>query len=260
MPPARALFYAATLAAIVFAIRSALTTPPTLPLAIALGGLYFAIMLSGVFFIELRMFADALNRGPRDARGVVLTFDDGPDPVHTRAVLDELDVAGAKATFFVIGRKAEKHPEIVKEIVARGHRVGVHGFSHDRLFSLRGPRRVRDDLEKAIACLEKITGERPELFRPPIGHTNPTIARVAEELDLVMIGWSVRARDGLAGTKASDVVMRVKRGLRDGAIVMLHDASEHGDRAPAAVAALPGVLDAIAAKNLTVVELTKWID
>jgi peptidoglycan/xylan/chitin deacetylase (PgdA/CDA1 family) len=259
MPLARFVFWAATLGGIVLAIRAVVIDPPPLWIAVACSGAYAAIVLAGVLDLRLRMFADAILRGPSDARGVVLTFDDGPDPEHTRAVLDALDAAKAKATFFVIGAKAEKHPEVVKEIVERGHAVGVHGFEHDRLFSLRGPRRVERDLQRAVKALEKITGEKPTLFRPPVGHTNPTIARIADRLELTMIGWSVRARDGLAGTSADDVVKRIKRGLADGAIVLLHDAAERGDRKPAGVVALPRVLDAIAEQNLTVVPLGDWL-
>jgi peptidoglycan/xylan/chitin deacetylase (PgdA/CDA1 family) len=164
-----------------------------------------------------------------------------------------------KATFFVIGAKAAKHPEIVRAIVERGHDIGVHGFAHDRLFSLRGAKRVRADLERAIRTLEGITDKRPVLFRPPIGHTNPTIARVADELDLIVVGWTVAARDGIARTKVDDVVARVSRGVRDGAIVVLHDAAERGGRKPAGVAALGAVLDAIEEKNLSVVPLATFV-
>ena len=260
MPPARILFWAATLGGIGLTARSLLAEPP--PLAVALMGaaMYMTLLLSGVFVLRLRMFADAIVRGPRGATGVVLTFDDGPDPVHTREVLDVLDRHQAKATFFVIGKKAEQHTDLVEEIVRRGHAVGVHGFAHDRLFSLRGSKRVKDDLERAVRVLEKITGTTPTLFRPPIGHTNPTIARVADLLDLTMVGWSVRARDGLAGTTADDVLARISRGLEDGAIVLLHDAPERGTRKPAGVTALPAILDRIAAKNLRVVELAQWLE
>lgn len=260
MPPARILFWAATAGGILLATRAVLVEPPPLALSVTAAIAYVALVLGGVFFLRLRMFADAVVRGPKDARGVVLTFDDGPDPVHTRAILDVLDERSAKATFFVIGKKADAHPDLVKEIVRRGHDVGVHGYDHDRLFALRGPRRVRRDLDRALASLEKILGRRPTIFRPPIGHTNPTIARVADMLDLTVVGWSVSAADGIALAKPAQVARRISRGLRDGAIVMLHDAAERGDRAPAAVAALPEILDAIEAKNLSVVQLSEWLE
>ena len=252
MPPARIVFWAATISGIAFAVRSVLTEPPSLPICIACAVAYFALLLCGVFVLRLRMFADAIVRGPRDATGVVLTFDDGPDPVHTREVLD--------AANFVIGKKAELHRDVVEEILRRGHQVGVHGFEHDRFFSLRGSKRVRADLERAIRSLENITGKTPLLFRPPIGHTNPTIARIADQLDLTMVGWSVRAVDGLARTKPDDVLARISRGLEDGAIVLLHDAPETGTRKPAGVTALPAILERIAAKNLRVTPLSKWLE
>ncbi len=258
MPPARVVFYLATLGGIVLAARSVLTAPPPLWVALTAIGFYIAVVLSGVFVLRLRMFADAIVRGPKEARGVVLTFDDGPDPVHTRKVLDILDAHDAKATFFVIGRKVERHPDVVKEILARGHEVGVHGYEHDRLFSLRGPRRVRRDLERAIRTLEKVTGSRPTLFRPPVGHTNPTIARIAEQLDLTTVGWSVAGYDGIAGASAAKVVRRIKHAVDDGAIVLLHDAAEREDHEPTAAKALPEILIALDDKKLPVARLRDW--
>lgn len=260
MPPARIVFWAATIGGIALTVRALVVAPPPLAVSAACAALYVAVLLSGVLVLRLRMFVDAIVRGPRGASGVVLTFDDGPDPAHTRAVLDTLDAHQAKATFFVIGRKAEEHRELVQEIVRRGHDVGVHGYAHDRLLSLRSQRRVRADLARTIRLLEDITGKRPGLFRPPVGHTNPTIARVADALDLVVVGWSARARDGLARTKPADVVTRISRGLEDGAIVLLHDAAERGGRRPAGVDALPAILERIAAKNLRVVPLTTWLE
>lgn len=259
MPAARVVFWAATLAGIAFAVRAVLAEPPSLVLATAAALAYVGLVLAGVFSLRLQMFADVVVRGPAGARGVALTFDDGPHPEHTRAVLDLLDQRGAKATFFVIGKKAEAHPELVREIVRRGHEVGVHGYAHDRLFALRGPRRVRADLLRAVEALERITGKRPDLFRPPIGHTNPTIARMAERLDLTVVGWSAAGRDGVRA-RPEDVVRRVRRGLEDGAIVLLHDAAERDDRTPAALEALPRILDAIDASNLRVAPLRPWVD
>jgi len=260
MPLARLVFLAATLGGIAFAAYSTLTEPPPLWGALLGAGAYVAIILAGVFVLGLRMFADAVIRGPEDARGVVLTFDDGPDPVHTRKVLDILDAHDAKATFFVIGRKVERHPDVVKEIVERGHAVGVHGYAHDRLFSLRGPRRVRRDLERAVRALEKVTNERPTLFRPPVGHTSPTIARIAEQLGLTMVGWSVAGYDGIARSEPRKVVARITRKLDDGDIVLLHDAAERDDHEPVAPRILGEILAAAKDKNLRIARLGDWLE
>jgi peptidoglycan/xylan/chitin deacetylase (PgdA/CDA1 family) len=258
MPPARAFLYAATLAAMVLAARASLIGPPPLWGAALATAAYVGLILAGVFSLRLRMFADAVTRGPKGARGVALTFDDGPDPETTPKVLDALDAANARGTFFVIARKAEAHPDVVREILRRGHAVGLHSYAHDRLFSLRGEKTVRADLERGIRALEAITGERPRLFRPPIGHTNPIIARVADALDLVVVGWTVSGRDGVRAN-AERVAARVSSRLEDGAIVLLHDASERGDHAPVAARAVPEIVARARENRLDVVPLGEWI-
>jgi len=260
VPLGRVLLYTASIGAIALVVRSIAMGPlPMMVSAIALTA-YVAIVMCGVFFLRLGMFVDVLSRGPRGARGVALTFDDGPSPTSTPKILDLLDAAKAKATFFVIGKKAEKHPELVREILKRGHAVALHSYAHHRLFSLKSAGYVRDDLKKAIDVLAEITGDKTVLFRPPIGHTNPTIARVVKELGLSVIGWSVRALDGVRAADPKRVAMRVKRGLEDGAIVLLHDASEREDGEPASVTALPSILEAMSAKNLVGVRVDDWID
>jgi peptidoglycan/xylan/chitin deacetylase (PgdA/CDA1 family) len=260
MPPARALLYAATVAVLVMTGRALMGHPPPLAVAAISCALYLLLILAGVLSLRLRMFADAIIHGPEGARGYALTFDDGPDPASTPRVLDALDAVSAKATFFVIARKAEAHPELVKKILARGHAVGLHSYAHDRLFSLRSTKRVQADLERGIAVLEAITGERPTLFRPPIGHTTPPIARVAGDLDLDVIGWSVSAHDGLRGASVERVIARVSSRLRDGAIVLLHDASERGTHAPVAADVIAKIVEAGREARMDVVELSRWLD
>ena len=260
MPPARVLLYVATVGALALIARSLIVGPIPLALAAVALASYLALVTTGVLVLRLGMFADVTWRGPKDARGVALTFDDGPSPAHTPKVLGLLDAAGVKATFFVIGRKAAAHPAIVRAIVRRGHAVGVHGYAHDRLFSLRSPKIVREDLTRAVETLEQITGERPVLFRPPIGHTNARIAKEADRLDLAVVGWSVRGIDGLARSDPRKVAARVLQGLDDGAIVLLHDAAERDDHEPASLAALPKILDAMHERGLAGVRVDGWIE
>jgi peptidoglycan/xylan/chitin deacetylase (PgdA/CDA1 family) len=260
MPAGRILLFVASIGAIALVARSIAIGPIPLPLAAVAITAYVAIILCGVFFLRLGMFVDVLSRGPDGARGVALTFDDGPSPTSTPKILDLLDAAKVKATFFVIGKKAEAHPDLVRDILRRGHAVAMHSYAHHRLFSLKSARYVRDDLKKAMDVLTEITGERPLLFRPPIGHTNPTIARIVKELGLEVIGWSVRALDGVSAADPKRVAARVKRGLRDGAVVLMHDAAERDDREPASLAALPAILAAMSAKNLEGVRIDAWTE
>jgi peptidoglycan/xylan/chitin deacetylase (PgdA/CDA1 family) len=259
MPPARLIAYAASIGVALWTVWSVLVRPPALGWALGVLGGYVALFVGGVLLLRWRVFVDAVVRGPAGARGVALTFDDGPHPLWTARILGLLKERGATATFFVIGRKVEAHPEVVRAIVQDGHAVELHSYAHDRLLSLRSERRVREDLERGIAVLQQATGRRPALFRPPVGITNPIVARVAEALELTVVGWTAAGRDGVSWARPDDVVARVRRELRDGAIVLLHDAAERDDHEPAAVQALPAILDAIAADGLETVPLERWI-
>lgn len=258
MTTGRALLVAATATALALTLRSLLGSPVPLWFSLGALGAYAGIVTWGVLDPSLEMFADVVWRGPEGAHGVALTFDDGPHPRFTRTILDTLDAAGARATFFVIGEKGARHPELIRELVARGHVVGLHGEHHDRLLSLRSEARVRADLTRAIDFLAATTGERPKLYRPAVGQTNPRIARIAAELGLTIVGWSVRGRDGVP-SQADRVAARVVRKLRDGAIVLLHDAAERDDHEPVAPAALPVILAAMRERGLPPVLLDAWI-
>lgn len=218
---------------------------------------YVGIILGGVLSPRLAMFAPVVCRVPGGHLEVVLTFDDGPSPRTTPSVLAELARHNARATFFVLGAKVERHPEIVQAIVAGGHELGVHGQQHDRLLSLRHPRRIAADIDRARAIVQAITGHRPSLFRPPIGHISPRTAVAARQLELTLVGWSVRARDGLRQTTPATVVKRVTDGLEPGAIVLLHDASENEDFQPAGVEALPQILAEATRRGLACVTLSE---
>jgi peptidoglycan/xylan/chitin deacetylase (PgdA/CDA1 family) len=260
MPPLRLALYAATAGLLGMTGYTLAARPPPLPWAALALAAYVGLVLGGVLVLRWRVFVDAVIGAPRGERGVALTFDDGPHPRWTPRVLDVLAERGAHATFFLVGRKAERYPEVVLRILERGHAVGLHSYAHDRLFALRGERRVKEDLERGMAVLQKITGRRPRLFRPPIGHTNPAIARAVDSLDLVVVGWTIAGRDGVARARPEAVAARVRRDLRDGVIVLLHDAPEHGDREPAGLRALPAIIDAIFAERLQIVPVSRWVD
>ncbi len=187
MPPARIAFYVATVGAFALVARSLLLGP--LPLWVSIGAMvaYVGLILWGVFSLRLRMYVDAVLEGPEDARGVALTFDDGPHPVHTRAILAALREAGVRATFFVVGRKVALFPDVVREIAEGGHAIGIHSHQHDRLMSTMTPRAAEEDLVKALDAVEEATGERPWMFRPPVGHTSPRLAKAIDKLGLAVV-------------------------------------------------------------------------
>ena len=259
MSPGRLLLVAGTVGAAAAVGWLAFSGPPLAWLACAVPVVYLALLLLGVMHPRLAMFAPVLCRGAASRPEIALTFDDGPQATSTRKILATLARFDARATFFVLGAKARQTPEILREIAAAGHDLGIHGDTHDRRLSLRHPDAIAASLERALAAVETATGARPRLFRPPIGHVSPRTAVAARRLGLTLVGWSVRSRDGLASTTAEQATRRVLAGLRPGAIVLLHDAAEHDDREPVAVTALPAILEAIARRGLKCVPLSQLL-
>ncbi|HEX4448552.1 MAG TPA: polysaccharide deacetylase family protein [Polyangiaceae bacterium] len=264
MPPARLALYAATVGVMATAAYSVVRRPPPVGWALLLLLGYAGLLAAGVLRLRLRVFLDATVRGPRGARGVALTFEGGPDARWTPRVLEVLAQHGAKATFFVVGRRAEANPEVLRAIAEAGHAVGLQSYATGACLVARGDGRVRVDLEQGVAALESILGRRAVLFRPPLGRSSPAIARAAEALGLEVVGWSVDAGDGAAHAKPRDVALRVRRHLRDRAIVRLHDgAPAHaasGDREPAGVRALTAIVKAMEADRLPGVSLSTWLE
>ena len=255
----RLILWACSLAGLGFSLAAAWFGPPAPWIVAAVFLAYWAVILAGVFVPRLGMYATVHCSAPAAARQLALTFDDGPDPHTTPAVLDILDRHEAVATFFVVGHKVDKYPEVVREIVARGHALGLHGYQHDRLFALKPPTDVADDIEKTRTAVERACGMRPRLFRAPIGFVSPRTAAGARRAQAPLIGWSARAYDGRAGVSPQSVVRRIETGLRSGAIVLLHDAAEREDFTPAAVEALPRILDAIQRRGLATVTVDQLL-
>jgi peptidoglycan/xylan/chitin deacetylase (PgdA/CDA1 family) len=187
---------------------------------------------------------------------IALTIDDGPDPSVTPQVLDMLDRYAAQATFFCVGEKAARYPDLCREIVRRGHAVENHSQHHRHDFALLGYSGFMHELQAAQDTLTTITGQRPLFFRAPAGLRNPFLDPVLARLGLRLASWSVRGFDTRIGN-VERVKMRLLRGLRAGAILALHDgnAARTSDGIPVILEVLPTVLAAARAANLRFVTL-----
>ncbi len=263
MPLARILLWVTTTGALTLTAKSWFSEPPPLTLVLALIAFYLLLLAAGMLYPRWQMYADVLDRGPEGRGLVALTFDDGPDPTTTPEVLRLLAEADQRATFFVIGHKVEQHRELTEQIVAAGHELALHGYAHARLTAMRSPRWIAADIERARQLLEPIQGRKIPWYRPPIGHVSPRTASAVERSSVVLTCWTVRGLDGVRGAVPDKVAARVARGLRDGAIVMLHDAAELGGRRPAGVTALPEILKELKARgwrSVTLTELLPWSD
>lgn len=161
---------------------------------------------------------------------MALTFDDGPDPEGTPAVLDALDAIGARGTFFMVGEQAEAHAALAREVAERGHGIGLHGWRHVRPEELDDP---EGDLQRALSVVGETTGVAPTAFRPPYGHFTPPLYDAAAELGLEPVLWSAWGLDW-EPIPAARIADNVLTDLEPGAIVVLHDSARYAPRASVA--------------------------
>lgn len=187
---------------------------------------------------------------------IALTIDDGPDPIVTPQVLDLLDRYAVRATFFCIGEQAARYPDLCREIVRRGHAVENHSQQHRHHFSLMGMRAMTREIQAAQDTLTTITGQRPLFFRAPAGLRNPFLDPVLTRLGLQLASWSARGFDTRIGD-AGRVKTKLLRGLRAGAILLVHDgnAARTLDGHPVILDVLPALLASAAAARLRFVTL-----
>ncbi len=216
---------------------------------------HLALALIGMW-PRSRLLGDNMLRLPDAAarRGeIAITFDDGPHPEVTLQVLDILDRCGAKASFFCVGEKAAAHPDIVGEIVRRGHTIENHSMRHSGFFGLYGPAALRRDIGAAQSVLGGITGRVPRFFRAPMGIRNPLLDPVMARLGLHYVSWTRRGFDTISRDPAV-VLERLSDGLAAGDILLLHDRpSVHGE--PIVLAVLPALLQKLSAAALRPVSL-----
>ena len=199
-------------------------------------------------------------RGNRAGRCVALTFDDGPDAEWTPRVLDLLAERRARASFFLVGERAARAPDVVRRMVAEGHEVASHGWSHRSLW-LCGPRRTAEEIGRAHETITGLAGRPPLHFRPPWGMVNAAMFGALRRWGERCVFWSIQP-EGLRPVAAEDQVSRVLRRAHPGAIVDLHDA-EGTPHAPARlVRALPAMIDGLCAAGYelaTVAELLESV-
>lgn len=173
------------------------------------------------FFPGWRFFLPIITRGPGRRGAIALTFDDGPHPVVTPAVLDLLARLEAPACFFTIGKNVEAHPELVERILAAGHEIGSHSYSHDPLLMLRTAARLEEEVRAGREALAA-HGWEPLLFRPPIGITNPRLGPVLARLGMECVCFRFRPSD-FGNRRTRDLARRVLSRVKAGDLLLLHD-------------------------------------
>ncbi|GIM46517.1 hypothetical protein DNHGIG_20660 [Collibacillus ludicampi] len=204
--------------------------------------------LSGILFYK----------GPANVKKAALTFDDGPDIRFTPQILEILKRHGVKATFFIIGTRAQAHPEMVRRIAQEGHVIGNHTWTHPNLRKL-SPGQVRAEIDKTNQELFKILGYYPDLFRPPYGSTTPSEVREIGSMGYKVIDWSVDTRDW-AGTPTTQIMNYVRSEISPGGIILEHCAGGRGENLNNTINALPQIISLLKAQGFTLVTVPELLN
>jgi peptidoglycan/xylan/chitin deacetylase (PgdA/CDA1 family) len=205
--------------------------------AIAAIAVCFATIFGlAVPFVRMQYFCPAVIRGKTGGRRVAVTFDDGPDPAATPALLELLKRENVPAAFFLIGRNVDAHPELARRIAEEGHLIGNHTYTHRWQNTLCWARAIARDIMDAQDAIERATGSRPVHFRPPVGLTTPHFQTALTRVRLQLIAWDVRPRDSIR--PAAAVIEHVVKNVRDGSIIILHDGNAPRDK-------ITGIVEAV---------------
>ncbi|HEX2237625.1 MAG TPA: polysaccharide deacetylase family protein [Gammaproteobacteria bacterium] len=194
------------------------------------------------------MSINIVRRLSGDLRQILMTFDDGPDPEHTPQVLDILAAAQVRAIFFVVGTAARRHAALVRRILAEGHEIGNHTWSHHHPWLVRTSVACRE-VAQATDALADIVGRRPRYFRPPFGRLRRVMIDAAQELEQTVVLWSLSGRDWGPWGRAALIAKRLAR-AQPGDIILLHDARWHHNRPWEMLATLADFLAGLSGKDL----------
>jgi peptidoglycan-N-acetylglucosamine deacetylase len=218
-------------------------------LGLGVGAVLLGGAAHGAFYRNSPVFGPPIRRLATRDRAVALTFDDGPNPDATPVVLDALAARRVKATFFILGRHAERWPDLVKRVADEGHSIGNHGYYHRKLH-FKSPGYVRRDLQLGTAAIERAAHVRPSLFRAPHGFRSTWVTAIARSLGQRTVGWSLGVWDSdRPGVEA--IAERTVSGASPGSILLLHDGDGYdpsGDRMQTAHA-VPLIVDRLLAQG-----------
>ncbi|HJV47429.1 MAG TPA: polysaccharide deacetylase family protein [Bacillota bacterium] len=180
-------------------------------------------------------------QGSSSEKRVALTFDDGPDVTYTNEILNILKDKGLKATFFIVGQRAEAHPEMVRRILSEGHAIGNHTWDHPKMTKL-SDEQIREEINKTNNILSTIAGYTPAIFRPPYGLADQRVIQDIAIMNMNVIDWSVDTRDW-AGTPPATIMDYVKKEMKPGGIILEHCAGGKGEDLSNTVKALPEIIE-----------------
>ena len=232
--------------------------PPLLPLLAILA--LVLLVTDGIARPGSSLFYPTVSHGLRGSRRVALSFDDGPDPETTPAVLDALREYRARATFFVIGRALEAHPELGRRMAAEGHAIGNHSWQHSRWQNFWSAARLEREIARGDQAVAAVTGaDAPILYRPPVGLKSGELGHAAWKRRLTLVAWSLHSRDTRLAD-AESIARRVLERVQGGDIVLMHDGHDlPGRRRPLCAPALRLILAGLSERGLECVTVPELL-
>ncbi|HZP02368.1 MAG TPA: polysaccharide deacetylase family protein [Terriglobia bacterium] len=233
-----------------------------LGIGLGLVGLLTVFLVYACSVPSSQILGPALVRGPAEGGRVALTFDDGPARPFTEQILDILRDHNVPATFFLCGKNVERYPDIVRRIHAENHTIGNHSYSHPFLY-FKSRSRMGEEIDRTQEVIERVTGVRPGLFRPPYGARWFGLFRVLEERGLRAVQWSDPSFDWQAKNSPAEVARLTLRRLRPGSIILMHDGREpklpHEVDASITIAALPAIIKGVRKAGLKFVSVEEFL-
>lgn len=198
------------------------------------------------------------NQGSRQSKKVALTFDDVPDIRFTPQILDMLKKHKVKATFFVVGYRAQNHPDLVRRMVREGHVIGNHSYNHALLTRATLPQFERQ-MMRTQSIIRNLTGRAPKYYRPPYGEINEEQVRWAKKHDMIVVNWDVDSLDwkGLSSAKVSSNILNT---VRPGSIVLQHGGGGKGQELSGTVEALPHIISKLRARGYSFVTVPDMLN
>ncbi len=214
--------------------------------------IYSLIVFYGCVYIDSNFFLPVICSAHTTEKIIAISFDDGPVKNYTAQILSLLKQANIKAAFFCIGNRIARNENIIKQIIEDGHIIGNHSHSHHFWFDMFSSKKMLNDLQMMDKEIEKITGLKPRLFRPPYGVTNPNIKRAVENGNYIPVGWSVRSMDTVIKDKKK-LLSGICNAIKPGAVFLFHDTSI------TTLNVLPEFINAVKNKGYRVVPLDKML-
>ena len=227
-------------------------------LAAAIALFYIFLCVIAAFSSRSNFYLPVISSGNTGKNLVALTFDDGPAEPTTKQILELLDKYSVKATFFVSGVNALRHPEIIKEIIARGHTIGNHSFHHNPFLMLGSYNYLYEEIFRAQEVLKEM-GVNTMAFRPPVGIISPKLPSVLNKLGMFCVTFSCRAFDA-GNRRVKNLSVKILKKVKADDIILLHDAAPRGKEGiDILLSEIEKIIKWLSSKGLKVVPLSDLI-